>query len=59
MSELFDKQVNVQKESLKKNFQGSCKLPQAHKKCVMKTKQRKNDAGIKMFLMEDKAHTKN
>ena len=31
MSELFDKQVNAQKE---KNFefQGSCKLPQAHKK---------------------------
>ena len=29
MSGLFDKQVNAQKE---KNFQGSCKLPQAHKK---------------------------
>ena len=33
MSELFYKQVNAQKE---KNFQGSCKLPQAHKKCAMK-----------------------
>ena len=29
MSELFDKQVNAQKE---KNFWGSCKLLQAHKK---------------------------
>ena len=29
MRELLDKQVNVQKE---KNFQGSRKLPQAHKK---------------------------
>ena len=32
MSELFDKQVNAQKE---KNW-GSCKFPQAHKKCAMK-----------------------
>ena len=32
MSELFDKEVNAQKESLKKYFQGSRKLPQAHKK---------------------------
>ena len=29
MSELLDKQVNAQTE---KSFQGSCKLPQAHKK---------------------------
>ena len=33
MSELVDKQVNVQKESLK-NFRGSRKLPQAHEKSV-------------------------
>ena len=26
MSELFDKEVNAQKENLKKNFGGSCKL---------------------------------
>ena len=32
MSELFDKEVNAQKESLKKYFRGSCKLPQAYKK---------------------------
>ena len=31
MSELFDKQVNVQKESLKKNFQDTHRLSQAHK----------------------------
>ena len=33
----------------------SHKLPQAHKKCAIKTKQRiKNDAHIKMLLMEGK-----
>ena len=32
MSELFDKEVNAQKESLKKNFRGSRKLSQAHEK---------------------------
>ena len=32
MSELFDKEVNSQKESLKKNFRGSRKLPNAHEK---------------------------
>ena len=32
MSELFDKEVNAQKESLKNNFRGSRKLPHAHKK---------------------------
>ena len=52
MSELFDIQVNAQKE---KNFWGSHKLPQARKKCVMKmkeTKKKKNDACVKMLLME-------
>ena len=38
MSELFEKQVNAQKE---KNFRGSRKLPQAHKKCAMKMKETK------------------
>ena len=32
MSELFDEEVNAQKESLKKYFRGSRKLPHAHKK---------------------------
>ena len=53
MSELFDKEVNAQKESLKKNFRGSRKLP---KKCAMKMKQRNkeevNDVRVKMFLVE-------
>ena len=31
MSELFDKEVNAQKDSLK-NFRGSRKLPHAHEK---------------------------
>ena len=31
MSELFDKEVNAQKE-FEKNFRGSCKLPHAHEK---------------------------
>ena len=34
MSELFDKEVNAQKENLKKCFRGSRKLPQAHDKSV-------------------------
>ena len=39
MSELIDKQVNVQKESLKKTSGVHAKLPQAHEKCVMKMKE--------------------
>ena len=39
MSELFDKQVNAQKE---KNFRSSSKLPQTHKKvCDARNKQEK------------------
>ena len=56
MSELFDKEVNAQKESLKKYFQGSRKPT---KKCAMKMKQRnkqrnkeKNDVRVKRFLVE-------
>ena len=57
MSELLDKQVNVQKE---KNFRGSCKLPQAHKKVCnenernkeKKRRTRKNYIhGWKLFIM--------
>ena len=32
MSEIFNKKVNAQKESLKKYFRGSRKLPHAHEK---------------------------
>ena len=54
MSELFDKQINVQKESLSKNFQGSCKLPQAHKKVCDENESRLkiNDMCLKIFLRE-------
>ena len=56
MSELVDKQVNVQKESLK-NFRGSrktsgvhTKLPQAHEKlCDENEKQRKKRQAPKYF----------
>ena len=54
MSELFDKQVNAQKE---KNFQGSHKFPQAHKKCAMKVKEsrRKKRQALKIFLMNGRS----
>ena len=41
MSELFDKQVNAQKE---KNFRGSRKLLQAHEKVCNENETRKNNA---------------
>ena len=55
MSELFDKEVNAQKESLKKTsgVHASSRMPT--KKCAMKMKQRNkevNDARVKMFLVE-------
>ena len=50
MSELFDKEVNAQKENLKKCFRGSRKLPQAHDKCAMKMKQEKKRQAPKIFL---------
>ena len=55
MSELYDKEVNAQKESLKKYFQGSHKLLQAHEKVYNENerkKQRKSNVHIKMLLME-------
>ena len=58
MSELVDKQVNVQKESLKKTSRVHAKLQQAHEKCAMKMKERnkqrkKNDGRLKYFLMKE------
>ena len=64
MSELVDKQVNVQKESLKKlpGFTQNSRKPTQNsrkptKKCAMKMKQRnkekKNDGRLKYFLMEE------
>ena len=53
MSELFDKEVNAQKESLKKYFRGSRKLPQAHEKVcyenVTKKQRKKRRARKKVF----------
>ena len=57
MSELVDKQVNVQKESLKKlpGFTQNSRKPT--KKCAMKMKEtkkeKKNDGRLKYFLMEE------
>ena len=59
MSELFDKEVNAQKESLKKYFRGSRKLPQAHEKVCdenetkkqRKKQRKKNDVRVKRFLV--------
>ena len=49
MSELLDKQVNAQKECLKKYFRGSRKLPQTFKKVCDKNE---TIACVKMLLME-------
>ena len=58
MSELVDKQVNVQKESLKKlpGFTQNSRKPT--KKCAMKMKEtkkqrKKNDGRLKYFVMEE------
>ena len=54
MSELFDKEVNARKESLKKYFRGSRKLPQAHEKVCDENERNKEktDTHVKMLLME-------
>ena len=59
MSELVDKQVNVQKESLKKTSGVHAKLPQAHEKVCnenerkketnKQTNKEKNDGHLKYF----------
>ena len=53
MSELLGKEVNAQKENLKKYFRGSRALPQAHEKSAMKMKQRKNYGCLKYFCWEE------
>ena len=57
MSELVDKQVNVQKESLEKlpGFTKNSRKPT--KKCAMKMKgnKEKNDGRLKYFLMEGRS----
>ena len=56
MSELVDKQVNVQKESLKKTSGVHAKLPQAHEKVCdenernkQRNKEKKNDGRLKYY----------
>ena len=49
MNELFDKEVNAQKESLKKTSRVHASFHKPTKKCAMK---RNNDAHVKMLLME-------
>ena len=55
MSELVDKQVNVQKESLKKTSGVHAKLPQAHEKVCDENERNKekNDRRLKYILMEE------
>ena len=57
MSELVDKQVNVQKESLKKTSGIHTKLPQAHEKVCDENERNKekNDGRLKYFLMEGRS----
>ena len=62
MNELFDKELNAQKESLKKYFRGSRKLPHAHEKVcdenernkqTNKEIRKKNDGRLKYFCGEE------
>ena len=46
----FDKGVNAQKESLKKIFQGSRKLPQGHEKVCDENETRKKTRAPKIFF---------
>ena len=55
MSELVDKHMNVQKESLKKTSGVHAKLPQAHEK-VCDENEEKNNGRLKYFLMEEEVY---
>ena len=54
MIESLDKQMNAQKGSLKKYFQGSRKLLQAHKKVCDENESRKNES-LEYFVMEGRS----
>ena len=61
MSELLDKQVNVQKESLKKTSGVHTSSHKPTKKCVMKMKERKkeeekNDCRVKKIFVEGRIY---
>ena len=51
MSELFDKEVNAQKESLKKTSGVHVSSHKPTKKCAMKMKEEKKRRAAKIFLM--------
>ena len=56
MSELLDKQVNAQKENLKKYFRDSRELPEAHEKVCNeneRNKEEKNDGRLKYFCGQE------
>ena len=54
MSELLNKQVNAQKENLKKYFLDSHKLLQAHEKvCDENETKKKDDGQLKYFCWEE------
>ena len=55
MSELFDKEVNAQKESLKKNFRGSLKLPQAHEKVCDENETKKQEKQVDFLPSKNQA----
>ena len=51
MSELLDKQVNPQKENLKKMLSGFTRAPTSPQKGAMKVETRKKRWAPKMFLL--------
>ena len=58
MSKLVDKQLNVQKETLKKTSWVHPKLPQAHEKVCDENERNKekNDGRLKYFLMKEEVY---
>ena len=61
MSELLDKQMNVQKESLKKTSRVHASSRKPTKKCAMKMKERKkveekNDCCVKKIFVEGRIY---
>ena len=50
MSEVLDKQVNAQKENLKKYFRDSRKLPEAHEKVCDENERKRKRQVPKVFL---------
>ena len=55
MSELFDKEVNAQKESLKKSSGVHASSRKPTKKVCDENETRKNDGCLKYFLMEGRS----